>query len=323
MDIGYAHMAGREMKVERSNFNDNERYNQLPYVNITQADISNTFILEDFSGFIQRKCDSIDGKETKIMYMAATYIFAAFSMPEMPIDNQPNSVASVLVNTDGRIIAWACKTGGAPNQLKGCQHGETNMIRKMYAKGKKIPEGAYLFTNLQPCKMCAGIIHTCCPSLKVIYHRPDIGDSSGSGREEGDKDTNKLFNGLQEEKLDDSNTFLGSLYPKKIKGSIVNYMQKILREFRQEFEARSSDHLGKAGLRGHISTQSIEKAAHWEKEGGKWRKKADGDRKKIVSFSMYFVVYNILRSMKCIGLNQDNENFRNNVLELFEGCCVR
>ena len=69
---------------------------------------------------------------------------------------QGQNIASVLVDNTYRILGWGLNTNTANTTL----HGEVNLIRSYQAAsgGAALPAGARLFTTLEPCSMCSGMI---------------------------------------------------------------------------------------------------------------------------------------------------------------------
>jgi tRNA(Arg) A34 adenosine deaminase TadA len=88
------------------------------------------------------------------------------------LQNRP--VSSVLVNKDGEIIFYA-ENSNAENKTL---HAEVNLIQGYWAKYKNpIPKDAVIFSTLQPCPMCAGLIFDVLKPNKpcVFYLDPDTG----------------------------------------------------------------------------------------------------------------------------------------------------
>lgn len=68
------------------------------------------------------------------------------------------NIASVLVDSNYQIVGWGINTNTSHASL----HGEINLIRSYQANNMNaLPAGGKLFTTLEPCAMCAGmIVHT-------------------------------------------------------------------------------------------------------------------------------------------------------------------
>ncbi|WP_395806766.1 Bd3614 family nucleic acid deaminase [Archangium minus] len=83
------------------------------------------------------------------------------------------NIGSVLVNAQGKIIAWGVNTNSDNSTL----HAEVNCVQ-MYQKntdGAPIPRGSRLYTTLQSCEMCSAMLTTTCETdLTVIYGERDF-----------------------------------------------------------------------------------------------------------------------------------------------------
>lgn len=72
---------------------------------------------------------------------------------------QGQNIGSVLVDNTYRILAWGLNT----NTANATFHGEMNLINayQMATAGASLPAGSRLFSTLEPCAMCSGMItHT-------------------------------------------------------------------------------------------------------------------------------------------------------------------
>ena len=79
--------------------------------------------------------------------------------PLRAADQQGQNIASVLVDAAYNIVAWGLNTNTGNSTL----HGEVNLVRafQISAHGAQLPAGGRLFTTLEPCAMCSGMImHT-------------------------------------------------------------------------------------------------------------------------------------------------------------------
>ncbi|WP_375771693.1 deaminase [Archangium gephyra] len=81
-----------------------------------------------------------------------------------------NNVGALIVK-DNTIIAWGLNTGAEHLTF----HAETVAIQSYLARTGKtsLPAGCVLYTTLQPCKMCAGLILQTCPGALVVYGMRD------------------------------------------------------------------------------------------------------------------------------------------------------
>ncbi len=64
------------------------------------------------------------------------------------------NIGAVLVSASNQIIGWGVNT----NDRNSTRHAETNAIQAFQREmGTPVPEGATLYTTLEPCYMCAGV----------------------------------------------------------------------------------------------------------------------------------------------------------------------
>jgi tRNA(Arg) A34 adenosine deaminase TadA len=69
--------------------------------------------------------------------------------------NGGKNIASLLVDADGAVISWGVNT----NTTEKWQHAEVNTLYNLLEAGyESIPKGSTLYTTLEPCGMCAGLI---------------------------------------------------------------------------------------------------------------------------------------------------------------------
>jgi hypothetical protein len=66
-------------------------------------------------------------------------------------------IAALLVGPGGRLLSWGVNT----NDTNVTRHGETNCIQAYFMKADAdVPDGSTLYTTLQSCEMCAGMLAT-------------------------------------------------------------------------------------------------------------------------------------------------------------------
>ena len=112
------------------------------------------------------------------VYMLATFALLKLHGETDAADGK--FVAALLVARDGRILSWGLNT----NKANMTHHAEVNMLQAYFARQRAlgdysgVPAHARIYTTLQCCKMCAGMIHHCATtpaSLRVYYGVPDPG----------------------------------------------------------------------------------------------------------------------------------------------------
>lgn len=81
-------------------------------------------------------------------------------------------IAAVLVGPSGRLLAWGVNT----NKKNVTRHGETNCIQSFIQRtGSDVPDDSTLYTTLQSCEMCAGMLTTVARRMRVVYGAADKG----------------------------------------------------------------------------------------------------------------------------------------------------
>lgn len=88
------------------------------------------------------------------------YMMAAFALIEgrsVRERHEGHNIGAVLVSREGQILSW----GLNQSNLNQIFHAELNALQACWKHVGLIPAGSVLFTTLQPCCMCAGmIVHT-------------------------------------------------------------------------------------------------------------------------------------------------------------------
>lgn len=90
------------------------------------------------------------------------YMLAAYALLQKQKTGQVGDglqVAAVMVNRQGAIVACGINT----NKVNCTYHAEVNLLQSMFKRTKDnlMPQGARIYTTLQPCQMCAGMIYNC------------------------------------------------------------------------------------------------------------------------------------------------------------------
>jgi tRNA(Arg) A34 adenosine deaminase TadA len=127
-------------------------------------------------------------KKVHRVYMLAT--FALLKLHGETDTAGGKFVAALLVARDGRVLSWGLNT----NKANSTHHAEVNMLQAYYARQKNLgayaglPPQARVYTTLQCCKMCAGMIRHCASEaagLRVYYGVPDPGQNDGTSALQG------------------------------------------------------------------------------------------------------------------------------------------
>ena len=84
------------------------------------------------------------------------------------------NIGSLLSDTDGNIVSWGFNT----NKENSTRHGEVNLIASYLGSnpGEPLPAGGAIYTTLEPCEMCSGMIARTVKSgdtFRVIYGQKD------------------------------------------------------------------------------------------------------------------------------------------------------
>jgi tRNA(Arg) A34 adenosine deaminase TadA len=121
------------------------------------------------------------------------YLLAAFALLKAHGEAEATDgkfVAALLVARDGRILSWGLNT----NKANSTHHAEVNMLQAYYARQQALgaygglPAHARVYTTLQCCRMCAGMLRHCASepvNLRVYYAVPDPGQNDGRSALQG------------------------------------------------------------------------------------------------------------------------------------------
>ncbi len=83
-----------------------------------------------------------------------------------------HNIGSLLVSKNGELLAWSVNT----NRDNKSYHGEVNLIQAYERTRGPIPKWTTLYTSLQPCEMCSGMLVDSVSAkdyLRVIYVQSD------------------------------------------------------------------------------------------------------------------------------------------------------
>ena len=89
------------------------------------------------------------------------------------------NIGSLLTDADGNVEGWGFNT----NKENSTRHGEVNLILSYFASnnGEPLPAGGAIYTTLEPCEMCSGMIARTVKSgdtFRVIYGQKDANVTS-------------------------------------------------------------------------------------------------------------------------------------------------
>ena len=101
-------------------------------------------------------------------------------------------VSCVLLGPMGRILSWAVNN----NTGNTTRHAETNCLLSFLAQSDvDVPAGSFLYTSLESCEMCAGMLATVAPRVTVIFATPDPGIGDTALRQGLNQTTQQRYNG--------------------------------------------------------------------------------------------------------------------------------
>lgn len=87
-------------------------------------------------------------------------------------ETEGQRIGSILADSEGNIVGWGFNT----NKENATRHGEVNLIVQHMHTEKELPVGGTLYTTLEPCEMCSGMIVRAVKHgtpFRVIYGQRD------------------------------------------------------------------------------------------------------------------------------------------------------
>jgi tRNA(Arg) A34 adenosine deaminase TadA len=81
-------------------------------------------------------------------------------------------IGSLLADDEGNIVGWGFNT----NKENSTRHGEVNLIAQYMETEPHLPAGGTIYTTLEPCEMCSGMIVRAVKhgdAFRVIYGQAD------------------------------------------------------------------------------------------------------------------------------------------------------
>jgi tRNA(Arg) A34 adenosine deaminase TadA len=132
-------------------------------------------ILREQSRFLDYNALDAEGKRL----FNSIFMLAAYALPICASHtDKPQGIGVILVKPDGKILAWG-------TDLSNIFHGEVTAVRRWQdALAESKCDRARLYTSLEPCNMCAGLLamYNGPCRLAVLYGQQDTG-VSGPGRQ--------------------------------------------------------------------------------------------------------------------------------------------
>ena len=102
--------------------------------------------------------------------MEVAFQLAQLARREAELHASDRTVGCVLVDLHGARLAWAHNTNARNRTL----HAELNLVQHLWAStGAAPPPGARLYTTLEPCRMCRGMLQVAAPDLTVYFAQAD------------------------------------------------------------------------------------------------------------------------------------------------------
>lgn len=94
-----------------------------------------------------------------------------------------HNIACVMVNSYNRIIGWGINT----SELNATHHGEVNCIQNFQARHgiRAVPFGSRLYTTLEPCWMCSGMLARVTDGRFTVIHGQADGLLEGTALQDG------------------------------------------------------------------------------------------------------------------------------------------
>jgi tRNA(Arg) A34 adenosine deaminase TadA len=113
------------------------------------------------------------------------------------VQKMGHNIGCILVSAEGAVLAWGVNT----NVNNPTRHAETNCVHmfQFLNRGQALPAGATLYTTLQSCYMCSGMIKHAAGAnfVRVVYGERDKVANSvltvGEGAREESADVRRLL----------------------------------------------------------------------------------------------------------------------------------
>lgn len=124
-----------------------------------------------------KPCNSIDHRDAILMKLAFAIVGKSWSSTtgENNLRTEAmgggNNIGAVLTDNHSRILAWSVNVASKANGMT-C-HAECALVRAWIQKHGAVRGECRLYTTLEPCYMCAGILSTYCKTWQVFFGQAD------------------------------------------------------------------------------------------------------------------------------------------------------
>ncbi|MGN6648720.1 hypothetical protein [Trinickia sp.] len=157
---------------------------------IRRADPLDTSALPFYEGVptVAGNRNSVTHRDAILMKLAFALVgetWSSTTAPRMRGDRLPigNNIGAILTDASSNIIAWSVNVAGGDNGPT-C-HAECALVRAVIQKEGAVPSGYRLYTSLEPCYMCGGILSTFCSKWSIFYGQSDATIKNNALRRSG------------------------------------------------------------------------------------------------------------------------------------------
>ena len=157
---------------------------------IRRADPLDTSALPFYEGvpIVAGNRNSVTHRDAILMKLAFALVgetWSSATAPRMRGDRLPtgNNIGAILTDASSNIIAWSVNVAGGDNGPT-C-HAECALVRAVIQKGGTVPKDYRLYTTLEPCYMCGGILSTFCSTWSIFYGQSDTTIKSNALKRRG------------------------------------------------------------------------------------------------------------------------------------------
>jgi tRNA(Arg) A34 adenosine deaminase TadA len=210
---------------------------------LEQKDFPLDELSHPIEGLDYGKLGSDDKEFFDAIFVLTAYTLAAANSIASMGEDESNTVGVVIVKPNGKILSWGI-------DKTTLLHGEVVAVKRwLKATSDSTANSLRLYTSLQPCQMCAGLLRTIKDSgisLQVVFGQNDSGVSGGLPTflmeiQQLENPFDKVRYWLKDEK------FAERLDARKIKREQINPKSKGYMNFLHD--KKTQRRLAKAGLR--------------------------------------------------------------------------